>query len=73
MDAYLGTAAAIVALRPDDAHRYDGCPMLSALPDALTVTAPTMGERLFATIGRARLPRRATAVHRHNAAPRSSS
>jgi hypothetical protein len=64
---------AIVALRPDDAHRYDGCPMLSALPDALTVSARTMGERLLARMRRARLPRRATAVYPHNAAPRSSS
>jgi hypothetical protein len=73
MDAYLDTAAAIVALRPDDAHRYDGCPMLSALPGAPTVSAPTKGERLLAMVRRVRLPRLGAATHPHNPAPRSSS
>jgi hypothetical protein len=46
MYAYLDTAAAVVAMRDDDEHRYDGCLMFSALPGAPMLSAPTTGERL---------------------------
>ena len=46
MYAYLDTAAAVVAMRDDDEHRYDGCLMFSALPGAPMLPAPTTGERL---------------------------
>jgi hypothetical protein len=53
MYAYLDTAAAVVAMRDDDEHRYDGCLMFSALPGAPMLSAPTTGERLREVVRRA--------------------
>ncbi|GAA3729575.1 hypothetical protein GCM10022225_08840 [Plantactinospora mayteni] len=37
MDNLAGIGAALAAMRPDDGRRYEGCLMLSALPQAPTI------------------------------------
>jgi hypothetical protein len=49
MDNTIGLAPALVAMEPDETgHRYDGSLMLSALPQAPTITGQTRWERLVA-------------------------
>ena len=48
MDNNTGIASALAAMRPDeDRKRYEGCVMFSALPDAPTISSPTVRERLL--------------------------
>ncbi|WP_344714872.1 hypothetical protein [Microbacterium terregens] len=57
MDNLAGLGAAVAAMSSDDGHRYEGCVMLSALPDAPTIDRPTLVERIR------RLRRRGPRVH----------
>ncbi len=52
MDGNTGVAAALAAMRPDDGRRYEGCLMLSALPQAPTVSRHVRGERLLRLVRR---------------------
>lgn len=55
MDNSLGIAAALAAMRPDDGLRYEGTPMLSALPHAPTVKhRPALAARLLRRLRRLR-------------------
>jgi len=46
MDNLAALGAALAAMSSDDEHRYDGCVMFSALPDAPTIDRPTLVERI---------------------------
>jgi hypothetical protein len=62
MDTTVGIGTAIAALRPDDGQRYQGCLMLSALPQAPTIDdGPTRVERILRLLRKVRYnhPRRA--------------
>jgi hypothetical protein len=46
MDNLIGLGAALAAMSTDDERRYDGCVMLSALPDAPIIDRPTLIDRI---------------------------
>ena len=55
MDNTIGLAPALAAMQPDEeGRRYAGCFMLSALPQAPTITEPTRWERLVEVFARVR-------------------
>jgi hypothetical protein len=53
MDNLAGLGAVLAAMSTDDERRYDGCVMLSALPDAPIIDRPRLIDRI-----RRLLPRR---------------
>ena len=55
MDNTIGLASALVAMQPDETgHRYNGAILLSARPQAPTVTQPTRWERLVEFVAKPR-------------------
>lgn len=53
MDNIAGIGAALAAMRPDDGQRYQGCLMLSALPQSPTIShKPTFAERILRLLRR---------------------